>query len=385
VTIKGFGGAGYFDIRLNGNLYYNPNSTFKNRKNFAADDVFQSVVGLSAWKDTCRTGTLSFIVDQDSNSVSGDPLFTNAPLYPVGYSPSWDFTPLAGSPALGNAVHLALAVGGGTGTSLTVDDGGYFIGDLTPVAFLGDSIKVGAAAAVRVTAVAGNVLTLSASRSWSDGDEVFLYRNGVVVNNIGASGGGGTPPGVTIPDTTTQVAPANGSAQTQPVTFRWRAVTGATKYWLSLSSDNWATEYDNATITDTFFVYSGLPFSTLCRWNMAVGNDAGWNQAAWANEWTFTTASAPVTGQTVTVDWNKVMAPVTLIADAEVVMANVQRLNTYMVMKNPSHYTVQWPSNVVWPGLTIAPAPSDAVTVYMFVQSEGVVYGFVLRNDWGGR
>lgn len=103
-----------------------------------------------------------------SNLVS-DPSFVDAP--------NDNFNLNDGSPAIGAGTSLTLASGGATGTALVVDDSRWFCDGYGVVD--ADWIKIGASAAVQISSInhATNTITLTASRTWSDNDPVYLYKN----------------------------------------------------------------------------------------------------------------------------------------------------------------------------------------------------------------
>jgi len=180
---------------------------------------------------------------------------------------------------------------------------------------------------------------------------------------------------------TTLVSPSNGAYTPQPVTLKWRAVTGATRYWLMVSTDNWQTlRINNTAITDTQMVVTGLPFETECVWTITPGNGAGWGPET--SSWHFTTYEAPPSGQTITLDWNKLASSEVLADDATVVNQNLQRLSYWLVIKNPLGKTVvSWPSEVHWPDLASPPQPQAGDTsVYFFLRDSAGVLGYVFSN-----
>jgi hypothetical protein len=63
----------------------------------------------------------------------------------------------------------------GGGTALTVQALDADTSDLLPTQYIeaGDYIKIGSGAAVQVTSISGDVLTISASRAWSDEDDII--------------------------------------------------------------------------------------------------------------------------------------------------------------------------------------------------------------------
>lgn len=97
-----------------------------------------------------------------------------------------------------------------------------------------------------------------------------------------------------LPDTTVLLTPLNGTIVSQPITFSWRKIDGASKYWLSYSLDNWLTANGDSTLVDTFKVVTGLPGGSTVRWNVATGNASGWNTASWKHSnWVTTSLLSP--------------------------------------------------------------------------------------------
>jgi hypothetical protein len=84
--------------------------------------------------------------------------------------------------------------------------------------------------------------------------------------------------------------------------------------------------------------------------------------------------------QSVTVNWNNSLTPVSLTSDATVDMSNVSGRETKVLIHNPSGRTIQWPSNIIWPGVSSAPAMGDTVGVFQFIRENSAIYGFLLKN-----
>jgi hypothetical protein len=78
----------------------------------------------------------------------------------------------ASSPAIDASDPLTYANGGGSGTSLTVDDAGYFWGgnELVPA----DSIMIGSVKR-QISSISGNVITLTQTATWSDNTPIYYY------------------------------------------------------------------------------------------------------------------------------------------------------------------------------------------------------------------
>jgi len=91
-------------------------------------------------------------------------------------------------------------------------------------------------------------------------------------------------------------------------------------------------------------------------------------------------ASSSVTDSTV-VNWNILSTSKTMVGNTRVVMKNVQRVNTHLVLRNPSRYAVTWPQEIIWLGLTTPPPLTDTVGVFEFVRDSSRVYGFMKTNS----
>jgi hypothetical protein len=97
-----------------------------------------------------------------------DPKFVNAA--------NGDFTIQAGSSLIDKGRYLTQANGGGSGTSLTVDDAKFFW--YSEIDGAGDQIAIGSASQTRtITSISGNTLHLNQSASWNDGDPIYLYKS----------------------------------------------------------------------------------------------------------------------------------------------------------------------------------------------------------------
>jgi hypothetical protein len=138
---------------MNYNLYYPDNALFH----------YQGIgySSVSSYKEA--TG-------QDANSITDNPLFTNAAAH--------DFSLQTGSPAIDAGGFLTTAVGSGSNsTTLTVADAKYFSDGKSAVT--GDTIRVGASSAtVSSVNYSTNVITLGSPLTWSNGAGVSYPYNG---------------------------------------------------------------------------------------------------------------------------------------------------------------------------------------------------------------
>jgi len=126
------------------------------------------------WFDTGGSINYGTAPQAEANSQRNvDPLLTDPA------DPTRDFSLQSGSPARGTGGPLTLANGGGTGTTVTVDDATYFRGDDPALdqysgnLVVGDTITVGTDV-VTVVSIAGNVLTVTPSITWADNDPVYF-------------------------------------------------------------------------------------------------------------------------------------------------------------------------------------------------------------------
>jgi hypothetical protein len=181
-------------LEINNNLYYQSGGSPEFVTNYPDPwPTNTTYTGLSAWKTALTGSAFSGWVGRDAQSVSEDPLFVNVPANPGAYSDTMDFNIGASSPAKSTAKTLTVATNTGTNsTSLSVSDPYYFRTDYGIPSFYsgvkGDSIQIGSAAAVEITAInySTGELTLSGQRTWSNGASVWLWKDGRQVNDIGA-------------------------------------------------------------------------------------------------------------------------------------------------------------------------------------------------------
>ena len=135
-------------------------------------------------KSGVGTQTLSYMETNYSSifhdNVQANPVWTAADPAVLA-----DFELAGGSPCLAAADNLTVTVGGGTGTSVTVADAGYFYDGFGITD--GDFVQIGSNSAVQITNVnySTNVITLSSAITWSNGDGVNLPYDGAAPN-IGA-------------------------------------------------------------------------------------------------------------------------------------------------------------------------------------------------------
>ena len=114
----------------------------------------------------------------ENNWESGDPLFVDdeSPLDP--FNPNLpDFRLQANSPAIDAGIHLTQTASSGSGTSLRVDDSGYFSDGFGIVD--ADWVKIGSGEPVQVREIdyAADTITLAEARTWNNNDPVWLYRD----------------------------------------------------------------------------------------------------------------------------------------------------------------------------------------------------------------
>lgn len=382
--------SGGANVRFDGNIYWDSSTTVKFQYNEFATANYISVTGLTAWRSFLNSDShWSQHEGKDASSVSVDPELENFPISVYGpWDSSWDPSPKTTSPAIDAGVPHTYTDGTGSGVSavtlrnvMMFTDGTAHVG--------GDSIKVGSSTPRRITSIDYDtqVASLSGTVSYADGDPVWWYKNGAIVNDIGANltGIDVTPPDPPDPPAdppatpSAHVQPANGSTQSQPILFKWRKSAAATKYWFCLSINGWQTDLISMpAVADTFVSISGLPAGATCVWNVAAGNDAGWS--LFTQDWTVYT-STQTFSQTVHLDWNKQIVPDTLEANAEVVIENLSRISNTLVLWNPDGYNVTWDIAIEWPGLSTPPQPGVGETgVYYFVRNGTKVFGFDLTK-----
>ena len=93
-----------------------------------------------------------------------------------------------------------------------------------------------------------------------------------------------------IPDPPTLELPADGAINvSQPVTWDWSDVFGATKYHIQIddNSDFNSLVVDNDSRIASNFTWDGLAYETDYWWRVRSGNDCGWSD--WSLVWTFST------------------------------------------------------------------------------------------------
>jgi len=99
---------------------------------------------------------------------------------PTGSDFDNDFDLTSGSPAINSGDWLTFTVGGGTGTTITLDDANYFFPGISSLDIIGDTIFVGDDTNLVVVSVDYKLETITVNRSitWSNGDFASLssYR-----------------------------------------------------------------------------------------------------------------------------------------------------------------------------------------------------------------
>jgi hypothetical protein len=386
------GGNGYFQTlwmsgvpgTIDYNIYYDTttgqtatNARFAHR----SLGVYPTKVwGITAWKAAMQvSANYSNILGKEVNSQFINPKFVTAPIRATdGNDTKWDWTLASDSPAKGAGRAWTFATESGTSDEFQVVDA-YFFHDGMGVTG-GDSIQLGSNSPTLITAInyATNTIVCSDVQTWSAGDSVWLYTNGAKETNIGATISGITSSGttVTIPDTTTHVSPSDGSTSSSPVTFKWRTVSGATKYYFDCSINDWAVNsfYANPNVTDTSIIVSGFSEGDIVHWNVSAGNTAG--GSAFTKAWHTTITAGGVAGND-TISWNAVSDTLELTGDTKVYFKDLKRRDMMILVRNPSGYGLTFDSAIKWP-ISGPPSMSNNTDALIFLYRNGsTVYGFL--------
>ena len=161
--------------------------------------------------------------DEVSNDVRDDPEFADAA--------GSDFTLNASSPCIDAGSWLTTTNGGGTGTTITVDEASYFFAGLTDIGandedIDGDNIFIGSNTDLEVTAVdfAGETITVNRSITWSDGDDVSLSSYYGSAPDIGAYEFPSSGPNDNPPEISNIVRSESNPLDTEP-SFGWINIT----------------------------------------------------------------------------------------------------------------------------------------------------------------
>jgi len=106
------------------------------------------------------------------------------------------------------------------------------------------------------------------SAGWSSGAPAITFTNGTA--------------SVTIPSAPVLSSPASGAIVSgTSIPFTWNASTGATAYWLSVTTTSGTSLFSGSTGSATTYTVSGFPNNgTNYRWSVAAGNSAGWSAGA---------------------------------------------------------------------------------------------------------
>jgi hypothetical protein len=289
---------------LDNNLYFERSGplSFLHRVNGS----IVTVRGLQEWRDGLASyGGYGYMKGKDQNSLEADPLFVNAPDYPTGNDPAWDFHVRAGSPVIdaGRPVAYALSAGANS-TNLEVNDAYFFCDgfDITD----GDLIKIGASAAVRITGIdySANVITLAEPRNWSAGEGVHLDFWGANPD-IGALEYTGTsqPP---VPDQPTLTGPDLGSTNVDlNVVLYWDRANNAASYELLVATTPTfdAPVIARSGITALSFTARNLADNMTHYWRVRSANGVGtsdWSETRWFTTLKLDSVPPPPTTQSPT-------------------------------------------------------------------------------------
>jgi hypothetical protein len=239
-------------------------------------------------------------------------------------------------------------------------------------------------------------LQVSASSTFSTlfYDNASLTSTSAVVNGLGysttyywrvsaANGAGSSAysgawslgtaaPAPTIPAVPTLASPANGATgQSTSPTLTWNASSGATSYHLQLSSSSTFSTllYDNASLTSTSAVVSGLAYTTTYYWRVSAANSAG--SSAYAGAWSFATVTAPLAGFAVTptsLNFGTVKVGTPKVDSVTVSNPGVANLTVSSITSSSSKFVVSPTSGTVVPGgsmkvyITFTPTNKPTVT-----------------------
>ena len=278
---------------LNNNLYYDTPAAIKffHRENGS----LLTTTGLANWRTELNTYYgYSYMGGKDANSIEADPQFANAPIYPVDFNESWDFSLRSTSPAIDAGRPLAVATNGGNNsTTLTVDDP-YFFCDGYGVS-AGDLIRIGTADSVRISSINYDTRTigLESPRSWANGDGVSTDYRGLAPD-IGAFEFVGGTSEVTAPSVPSLSAPPdNATGMGVSVRLEWTSASRARAYDLQVSIDpNFANlSLSKADLPGTSYSLSQLGDSTIYYWRVRASNSAG--PSDWSQPRKFTTMAKP--------------------------------------------------------------------------------------------
>jgi hypothetical protein len=228
-----------------------------------------------------------------ASNKEGDPQFVNT----TGQGSAKDFTLRSGSPAIDAGVHLTTATNAGNGgTTLVVEDAGYFIDGWGVPGVYGDSIKIEAGQPVGINTIdyGTNTITLNAPRTWGQGARVFYYRSDRfqgIAPDIGAHelGGQTPPPPPSRPATPLLLYPDNGGGSLNTsATLRWSSDGSASSYQVQVSRNaDLSTRDVDVTTSDEFLILSSLNPATTYYWRVRGSNTAGTSD--WSEVWSFST------------------------------------------------------------------------------------------------
>ena len=298
---NGTGGVYYFRMDggssgkffMDNNLYYDSLAPAKFYHRELGAMI--TTTSLANWQHELQNfSSYDYMGGKDANSLERNPLFVSAPIYPVDYNPSWDFSLQSSSPAIDAGRPLAIATNSTNGsTTLTVDDA-YFFSDGFGI-IEGDLIRIGTADTVRILSInySANTLTISEPRSWHTGDGVTLDYNGLAPD-IGAIELAGTPQDITTPSTPALLNPPDNATDVAiTATLEWSRTQFARSYDLEVATDQ---DFSSLTVNKTglpgtSFVVGGLAHSATYFWRVRAANGAG--ASGWTSSRAFTTVPRP--------------------------------------------------------------------------------------------
>ncbi len=161
-----------------------------------------SLVYLASCGSSCSWA--NSLTSESGVVLNHDPLFVN---------PTDNFELQAGSPAIGAGTYLTTVASGdsGSGTSLIVNDAGFFQDGYGISGVQADWVRVGTATKVQIASInyTTNTITLASAISRSPGNPVYLYKNsnGTTVLSGSAPDIGAVPSGAPAPPTNLTAVP----------------------------------------------------------------------------------------------------------------------------------------------------------------------------------
>jgi hypothetical protein len=245
------------------NIWWRGDGSFTNR--FVFEDGSYNINTLNA-------------LNEAYNNLGQNPNLSN----PTGTNFPSDFELNSGSPAVDAGDWLSKTVGGGTGTTITLDDSNYFFPGISDLNVDGDNIFIGDDTDLEVIAIdyVANTITVDRSITWSDGEIVSLSSYHGSAPDIGAVESLFSGPDESFPEISNVLRIESDPLDTDPI-YGWVNITSEVIAESGLSDVRLVVTYPDSS-TDNISMIHGESDSYYYNTNTIFSDYGAYNYYIWA-------------------------------------------------------------------------------------------------------